>query len=166
MRSSRYIVLFLSLFGFWFLLSGYLEPLILAFGAGSAGLVTYVCWRMDRQDRYTFPFLFNWRAILYMAWLVREIFRANVNVARIILDPKLPISPIVVPFRARMRSDLCRFIYANSITLTPGTITTWTQGEVLRIHALTWREVDGREEDDMAKRICAMESGQSRAKGD
>jgi multicomponent Na+:H+ antiporter subunit E len=55
-----------------------------------------------------------------------------------------------------MRSDLGRFIYANSITLTPGTITTGTEGDTLRIHALTWHDVDGREEDEMDRRICAM----------
>ena len=76
---------------------------------------------------------------------------------RIILDPKLPISPIMVPFRAVMKSDFYRVIYANSITLTPGTMTTGTEGDILRIHALTWHDVDGREEDEMARRIVAME---------
>ena len=106
-----------------------------------------------------FPIRLTWRIFGYVIWLVGEIFRANVNVARIILNPKLPISPIMVAFRAGMKSDLCRVIYANSITLTPGTITTGTEGEVLRIHALTWHDVDGREEDDMDQRICGLEPG-------
>ena len=165
MRPVRYILLSLSLFLFWLLLSGRSEGLLLGFGAFSSLLVTYVCWRMDREDRYAFPVAFGWRAILYTGWLVGEIFKANVSVARVILHPKLPISPIIVPFKAKMVSDLCRFIYANSITLTPGTITTGTQGDVLRIHALTWKDVDGREEDDMSDRICAMEPGRHRGKG-
>lgn len=159
MRATRYLLLGLALFGFWLVLSGHYEPLIISFGVFSCLLVVYLAWRMDREDRYTFPVRLTWRVALYVLWLVKEIFRANVSVARIILDPKLPISPIMVPFKARMKSDLCRVIYANSITLTPGTITTGTEGDVLRIHALTWHDVDGREEDEMDHRICALEQG-------
>ena len=156
MRPLRYILLGLSLFGFWLLLSGHYQPLTLSFGVASCLLVVLFAWRMDRADGYTFPFRITWRVPFYLIWLIREVFRANVNVARIILHPQLPISPIIVPFRATMKSDLGRFIYANSITLTPGTITTGTQGDTLRIHALTWHDVDGREEDEMDHRICRM----------
>jgi len=159
MRPTRYLFLSLSLFGFWLVLSGHNEPLILSFGVISSLLVTYLAWRMDREDRYTFPIRLTWRVFGYVIWLVGEIFRANVKVTRIILNPKLPISPIMVPFGAKMKSDLCRVIYANSITLTPGTITTGTEGSILRIHALTWHDVDGREEDEMDHRICALDPG-------
>jgi multicomponent Na+:H+ antiporter subunit E len=156
MRPLRYILLGFSLFAFWLLLSGHYEALILSFGLASCVLVVLFAWRMDRADRYTFRFRVNWRVPFYLLWLIKEVFWANVKVARIILNPRLPISPIIVPFRATMKSDLGRFIYANSITLTPGTITTGTQGDTLRIHALTWHDVDGREEDEMDQRICAM----------
>jgi len=162
MRPTRYVLLSLSMFGLWLLLSGHYEALILAFGAISSLLVTYVAWRMDREDQYAFPLIFNPRLVLYWAWLVREILKANVNVARIILTPSLPISPIMVPFRACMKCDLARMIYANSITLTPGTITTGTDGDILRIHALTWHDVDGREEDEMGDHICGLECPWSR----
>ncbi len=158
MRPSRYLALSLALFLFWLALSGHYETLILGFGVFSTLLVTYLAFRMDREDRYIFRIRLSWRIIGYILWLIGEIFRANVNVARIILNPSLPISPIMVPFRATMKSDLCRVIYANSITLTPGTITTGTDGEILRIHALTWYDVDGREEDEMDHRICHMEA--------
>jgi multicomponent Na+:H+ antiporter subunit E len=153
------------MFGLWLLLSGHYGPLILAFGAGSSLLVTYVAWRMDREDRYDFPLILTWRLPGYWVWLIKEIFKANVKVARIILNPKLPISPIMVPFRACMKSDLARMIYANSITLTPGTITTGTEGDILRIHALTWHDVDGREEDEMGSRICTVECPWSKRPG-
>jgi multicomponent Na+:H+ antiporter subunit E len=173
MRFTRYLTLGLSLFGFWLLLSGqysfpfssHFEPRVLGFGVLSVLLVTFVVWLMDRQDLYDFPLTLSWTFAVYVFWLVIEVFRANVKVARIILDPKLPISPIMVPFRARMLSDLCRVIYANSITLTPGTITTGTEGDLLRIHALTWHNVDGREEDDMGMRICALESVARKERG-
>lgn len=157
MRPTRYILVFLSLFLLWLILSGHLEPLILGFGVFSCVLVTFLVWRMDREDHYHFPVHLSWRTPAYLFWIIGEIVKANVNVTRIILDPKLPISPIIVPFRAKMKSDFYRVIYANSITLTPGTITTGTDGEILRVHALTWQNVDGREEDEMAHRIQALE---------
>lgn len=157
MRPSRYLALSVALFLFWLTLSGHYEPLILGFGVFSTLLVTFLAYRMDREDRYLFQVRLTWRVVGYVFWLIGEIFRANVNVVRIILNPRLPISPIMVPFRATMKSDLCRVIYANSITLTPGTITTGTDGEILRIHALTWHDVDGREEDEMDHRICHLE---------
>ena len=162
MRPARYVLLSLTLFGLWLLLSGHFEPLILVFGALSSLVVIYLAWRMDREDEYAFPLLFNWRLLGYWAWLVKEILKSNVNVARIILSPSLPISPIMVPFRACMKCDLARMIYANSITLTPGTITTGTEGDTLRIHALTWHDVDGREEDEMGQQICGLECPWSR----
>ena len=160
MRPTRYILLGLSLFGFWLVLSGHYTPLILTFGVLSCTLVCVVAWRMDRVDRYAFRLGLTLRLPGYLLWLTREIFKANVNVARIILDPRLPISPIMVPLRARMKSDLWRMTYANSITLTPGTITTGTDGRIFRIHALTWHDVDGREEDEMEERVLALD-GQS-----
>ena len=160
MRPIRYISLALAMFLLWLLLSGHTEPLILSFGVVSSVMVAGLAWRMDKADAYGYPLALRWlRLPGYLLWLLREIVRANVNVARIILHPKLPISPIMVPFRARMRTDLCRMIYANSITLTPGTITTGTHGQLLRIHALTWQDVDGREEDEMEERVRALEAG-------
>jgi len=162
MRPTRYVLLGITMFGLWLLLSGHFEPLILAFGILSSLLVTYLAWRMDKEDRYVFPLILTVRLSFYWAWLIKEILKANVNVVRIILSPTLPISPIMVPFRACMKSDLARMIYANSITLTPGTITTGTEGDILRIHALTWHDVDGREEDEMGEHICGLECPWSR----
>lgn len=162
MRPIRYVILSLSMFGLWLLLSGHYEPLTLGFGVFSSLLVTYVAWRMDREDQYAFPLIFTWRLLGYWAWLIKEILKANLKVARIILTPRLPISPIMVPFRACPKSDLARMIYADSITLTPGTITTGTEGDILRIHALTWHDVDGREEDEMGEYICGLECPWSR----
>lgn len=157
MRLTRYILLTLTMFGLWLLLSGHYTPMTTGFGVLSSLLVSYIVWRMDREDDYAFPLIYTLRLPVYWAWLAKEMFKSNVNVARIILSPKLPISPIMVPFRACMKSDLARMIYANSITLTPGTITTGTEGDILRIHALTWQDVDGREEDEMGQHICVLE---------
>ena len=86
MRLTRYLTLSLSLFGFWLILSGIYRPLILSFGVFSTLLVTYLAWRMDRVDRYTFPIGLTWRIFGYVLWLVGEIFRANLDRPTIVSD--------------------------------------------------------------------------------
>ena len=137
----------------WLMLSGHYTPLITSFGVVSVVLIVYLAHRMDVVDHEGVPFL-GGRLLLYFPWLMKEIFIANIAVAKIILDPKLPISPIMVRFRGHQDTDVGRFIYANSITLTPGTITTGVDDHEFEIHALTYHDVDGREEDAM-DRLCA-----------
>ena len=144
------------LYGFWLVLSGHFEPLLMGFGVASSALVTY---RMDVADHEGLPLQLGGRVWIYVPWLMKEIFLANLRVARLILDPKLPVSPILVHYRASQKTDLGRAIYANSITLTPGTITTGVAGDDLEIHSLTWIDVDGREEDEMDRRCTWVEQG-------
>ena len=150
------------LFIFWLLLSGHYTPLLIGLGLGSCGLVVYLAMRMDLVDHEGVPLQLGGRFWVYFPWLMKEIFIANVSVARVILNPKLPISPVVTHFRASQESDLGKTIYANSITLTPGTITTSIQGQDLEIHALTRKDIDGREEDEMDHRVSWVESGSGR----
>ncbi|MBT8398385.1 MAG: Na+/H+ antiporter subunit E, partial [Gemmatimonadetes bacterium] len=84
MRPTRYVLLSLTMFGLWLLLSGHYEPLIVGFGVFSSLLVTFIAWRMDREDRYAFALIVNPRLVLYWVWLIKEILKANVNVARLI----------------------------------------------------------------------------------
>jgi multicomponent Na+:H+ antiporter subunit E len=151
---ARAVGLGAILFSVWLLLSGHYEPLILGFGVGSCALVVFIAHRMDVVDHEGVPYL-GTRLVRYIPWLMKEIFVANVKVAKIILDPRLPISPIIVHFRGSQRTDMGRFLYANSVTLTPGTITTGVDGNEFEIHALTLADVDGREEDEMDRR-CSM----------
>jgi len=144
---------------FWLLLSGHYTPLLISFGVGSSALVVYLALRMDVVDQEGVPLQLGGRFWLYLPWLMKEIFVANVAVAKIILDPKLPISPIRVLFHGSQKTDIGRFIYANSITLTPGTITTGCDGQDFEIHALTYADVDGREEDEMDRRVTWVEQG-------
>lgn len=147
------------LFGFWLLLSGHYTGLLLSFGVVSTALVVYLAMRMDVVDHEGVPLQVGGRFWMYVPWLLKEIWVANVNVAKIVLHPKLPISPIMVHFRGSQETDLGRFIYGNSITLTPGTITTGIDGNDFEIHALTFADVDGREEDEMDRRVTWVERG-------
>jgi len=144
---------------FWLLLSGHYTLMLISFGVGSSALVVYLALRMDVVDHEGVPLQLGGRFWLYLPWLMKEIFVANVAVAKVILHPKLPISPITVIFHGSQKTDIGRFIYANSITLTPGTITTGVEGQDFEIHALTYADVDGREEDEMDRRVTWVEQG-------
>jgi len=154
----RAIGLAAILFGFWLAISGHYTPLLMGLGAGSSVLVVYLAVRMDVVDHEGVPFQFGIRFWLYLPWLMKEIFVANVAVAKIILNPKLPISPIMVHYRCSQKTDAARVLFANSVTLTPGTITTNITGNDLEIHALTFADViQGHEEDDMDLKVAWVE---------
>jgi multicomponent Na+:H+ antiporter subunit E len=154
---ARIVGLWVILFAVWLLLSGHYTPLLIGFGMGSCALTVYIAWRMDVADHEGVPLSVAGRFVLYFPWLLKEILIANIKVARIILTPSLPISPIMVAFHGTQKTDLGRVLYANSITLTPGTITTCIEGDECEIHALTWSDVDGREEDEMDRRCSVVE---------
>ncbi|MDX1655299.1 MAG: Na+/H+ antiporter subunit E, partial [Candidatus Competibacteraceae bacterium] len=114
------ISLGLSCFILWLLLSGHYTPLLLCFGLASCLLVVVVARRMEVVDREGHPVHLGLGLLRYWPWLLKEIITANVQVMRCILKPQL-IDPQVIQVRPGQRSDLGRVIYANSITLTPGT---------------------------------------------
>jgi multicomponent Na+:H+ antiporter subunit E len=155
----RAIGLGVVLLGFWLALSGHYTPMLISFGVGSSIFVVWVAHRMDVVDREGFPLHVGWRFLLYFPWLMKEIFVANVHVAKIILDPKMPISPRMVVFHGSQVTDLGRVIYANSITLTPGTITTGVEGKEYQIHALSAADLETGEEVEMNVRCTWVEQG-------
>jgi multicomponent Na+:H+ antiporter subunit E len=157
----RVLSVWATLFVFWLLLSGIYTPFLLAAGAGAAAAVTAIALRMGLIDREGHPIHLGIRAFCwYWPWLVKEIVVSAWRVTRIILDPKLPISPRVVRFKPSQRSDLGLVIHANSITLTPGTICIdATPGEFL-VHALTADGAQGLVTgNDMDRRASSLEGG-------
>lgn len=144
---------------FWLVLSGHYTPMLVGLGVASTALVVFIAMRMDVVDHEGLPLHLGGRFWRYFPWLLKEILVANLHVARIILMPTLPISPILVHYKSSQKTDLGRALYANSITLTPGTITTGVEGDELEVHSLTWVDVDGREEDEMDRRVTWVEQG-------
>ncbi len=154
---NRVAVLWGILFGVWLLLSDHYEPLFLVFGVVTCSVAVFVSARMGIVDRESVPVHLLWGALGYIPWLVWEVFKSNVRVARIILAPRLRVDPSIVHFRASQRTDLGRFIYANSITLTPGTVTTGIVGDDFEVHAIVQEEIDGTEENTMNRRVAVLE---------
>jgi len=155
----RAIGLGVVLLGFWLALSGHYTPMLISFGVGSSIFVVWVANRMDVVDHEGVPLHLTWRFLVYFPWLMKEVFVANLQVAKLILDPKMPISPRMVVFHGSQETDLGRVIYANSITLTPGTITTGVEGKEYQIHALSAADLETGEEVEMNVRCTWVEQG-------
>ena len=145
----------------WLLWSGHSEPLLLAFGALSVGIAVLLALRMDLIDAESEPYHLGLRPLLYIPWLLWEIAKANLHVARVILTPSLPIRPRLLRIRARQETDLGRVIFANSITLTPGTVTLDVRDQTLLVHALTRHSADGLLNGGMNDHVAWLEGAES-----
>ncbi len=140
----------------WLVLSNRFEALPLAFGAVSCALTLYLALRMDRTDREAVPLAYRAGAWFgFVAWLGVEIVKSNLAVTRAILDPRLPIRPSTVRVRATQRTLLGRVSFANSITLTPGTVSMDLDGDAIDVHTLLAASPEAMAE--MGRRVSAME---------
>lgn len=153
------VSLALALAAVWLLLSGHLDFLLLALGLVSVIAVVLISRRMDVVDHEGQPVHLGWRIVAYWPWLGWEIIKANWDVARLILDPKLPISPVITSIKATQKSDLGQVIFANSITLTPGTVSVrLLPGEII-IHAISEDGAADLETGRMDRKVTALEGG-------
>ena len=142
----------------WLLLSGHWEnPLLLGLGAASVVLTLVLSLRMDVADREGHPVHLAIRGLLYWPWLIKEIVLANIDVAKAILGLTDDIRPSVFKIKASQTSDLGKSIYANSITLTPGTVTIALEGDEMTIHALTPGAAEGLATGEMDRRVAEVE---------
>jgi multicomponent Na+:H+ antiporter subunit E len=151
------IPLVATLFVFWLLLSGIYTPFLVAAGLGAAIAVAMFAWRMDVADREGLPLHLTLGAVLYWPWLVKEIARSGWQVARIILEPRLPVSPALVRFKPSQISTVGLVTHANSITLTPGTVTVEADHDAFLVHALTREGAEGLQGSEMDRRVCRLE---------
>jgi multicomponent Na+:H+ antiporter subunit E len=147
----------LAMYALWLLLSGHYTPLLLALGVASCILVVGIAARLDVIDHEAVPLQLSFGWFGYIAWLGKEITKSNWDVARIVLDPKLPISPTMVWVPLTQRTDVGKVIYANSITLTPGTVSVEIEGNRILVHAITRAVAEGVESGEMDRRITRIE---------
>lgn len=153
----RGVVAFCALFAFWLLLSGYYTGFLVAAGFACAAVVLLAARRMEVVDGEGVP-LQLWRVVfLYWPWLSWEIVKSAWAVSKVILDPRLPISPTLVRFRPLQRTPVGLVTHANSITLTPGTITVEAKDDEFLVHGLTRASAEGCIDSEMDRRVRAME---------
>lgn len=146
-----------TLAALWMMLSGHTEPLLVCLGAVSVVLVGWLAHRMDCSDHEGHPIHLSLRAIPYWGWLAVEIYKANIDVARRVLKPGKHISPVMVRVPCTQSTDVGRVLYANSITLTPGTVAMRVGGDWIDVHALTRDGADGVLTGDMDRRATQVE---------
>lgn len=147
----------LVLYGFWLLLSGYFTAFLMSAGAAVAVGVVLLARRMDLVDHEGHPLHLGWRILTYWPWLVIEIVKSAWDVSRIIVNPRLPISPTLLRAATSQKTAVGVVTYANSITLTPGTISVDVRlGEIL-VHALTRESAAGLQTGDMDRRVTKFE---------
>ena len=151
------IGLCLALVACWLLLSGHFQILLLSLGAGSVAFCLWIAMRMDLIDDEGMPIHITWAALRYWPWLIWEIVKANIDVAKRVLDPKLPIAPSLFDAPVSQKTDLGQALYANSITLTPGTVSVDLNPGVIRVHALHDGAADGVLEGEMDARVTSVE---------
>ena len=136
------VSLSLVLFGFWLVLSGHYTVLTVTAGLVSTLAVVALAKRMGMVDREGHPIHLIPRGLTYYPWLAKEIIFSAVGVSKLILDPKMPISPTLVQVHSNQRTATGTATYANSITLTPGTITARLRGHELLVHAITREDAE------------------------
>lgn len=148
----------ISLSLLWLLLSGHYSNLLISLGIFSVFFVILIARRMEVVDQESHPTHLNSFALVrYWFWLLKEIALANIDVCKRILDPELPISPIIVKLPCSQQSDMGRVTYANSITLTPGTVTLEVNESDIEVHALTREAAKALESGEMDRRVSVLE---------
>lgn len=131
------LVLFFALAIFWLTLSGYFNGFLLTMGTLSCLLVLWISRRMGLLDNEGVPTQIGGMSLLmYLVWLVKQIVFSNISVIRIIISKQIQIRRAVFQVSASPETAVGRVLMANSITLTPGTVTTGIQSDSMQVHAL------------------------------
>lgn len=148
------------LYIFWIILNGRITVEILLTGLAVAGIVFLLAKLLFR---YSFkkeirvlkksPYFVAFAAVLFV-----EVLKANLAVMRLIPRGEKHLSPVLVTFRTDLKSDFCRYLFANSITLTPGTITVEANGDVFTVHCLSRSLLDTGDSNRMLKLLKKMEA--------
>lgn len=141
-------------------MSGHYTAITIPAGILSVLGVVAMARRMDIADSEGHPIHLLPRAIFsYWPWLVKEIVKAALDVTKIILNPKLPVSPTLIRVKTSQRTPVGVATYANSITLTPGTITARVTGDEFLVHAVTRAGAEDLAKGEMDRRVKTFEAG-------
>ena len=149
------LLLFVFYFVIWLLLSGHYDPLLLTLGVLSCITCLYVTWKAKFIDEEGLPLHLLIRLPIYTLWLFKEIIKANIDTAKIIIFN----NPDPQNFRVKssQKTEAGKVTYANSITLTPGTVTTVLDGDILEVHALSSDMADDVKSGAMDKKVSWLE---------
>ncbi len=150
--------LFVILFGTWLLWSGHYTPLLIGFGLGSCALVVLLAHWMEIIDDEGLPLHLTGRILAYLPWLAKEVTLSSLELTRRILDPRLPIGQELVVLDVSQKTCVGRVTHANSITLTPSTVTIEADNDgPFLVHAVSPEAAADLRSGKMDARVTRME---------
>ena len=155
-KAMQILLTLLLWFVAWLLWSGMTKPLLLVLGALSCLLVLVLSKRMGFFDKSVYSLHLVGHLIPFWGWLGKELVASNIQVARIVLDPELPISPTVTRIEALPKGPVGQAILGNSITLTPGTVTIDDHEGQLYVHCLTREGAAALQDGEINRRVAAL----------
>ncbi len=151
-----YLIFAAVLIAAWILWSGMFKPLLLGLGALSCVIAGWIAVRMGYFDTRVFALRFNLRLLAYWAWLMKEVVKSSIDVARVILSREIQVSTKVIEVDASQLSPVDQVVLGNSITLTPGTLTLDASDGRLLVHALTADGAQDIQDGEMLRRVAAI----------
>lgn len=152
------LLLSLSLIIFWLINSGHYTALILSLGVLSIATVLYIAHRMDVVDHESQAIHFTLKLPSFYVWLSKEIVLSNILVVKHIWLGNESISPTLARIKTKQKTDVGKVIYANCITLTPGTVTVAIEGDEFLVHALVRESIADLESGEMDERVAQLEN--------
>ncbi len=165
-QALRWLIQTLLLFGVWFAFSGHTEIEFLIVGAVVAVIgtaLTHWLFAGDQELRFRHvPYTLGWfihgffRSLLYLPWLLWEIALSNLHVAYLVLHPRMPVEPNLVEFETSLRSESAQVLLAQSITLTPGTVTVDVSDGRFMVHCLSAKSRQGMEEGSIQRKVAGI----------
>lgn len=138
--------------------SGSFHGLVAVLGLISCAAVVAIHSRMSRIHQDPTSYAALWHIPLYIPWLSWQVVLSTLTVTRVILSPRLPIQPRMIRVPAPPMSDFAMAVYANSITITPGTLTLDVREGHVLVHALTDATARDLESGEMGRRVAALEA--------
>lgn len=151
------ISLFFTLTAFWLLNSGHYSLLMLSLGFASIVLTLAIAHKMDIVDQESQPLQLTPQIFGYILWLAKEIILSNITVVQHIWFRKQSISPTLKTIKMSQKTDVGKVIYANSITLTPGTVAIDLVGDEVIVHALLQQGIKSLQTGEMDRRVTRLE---------
>ncbi len=154
MRIKQFAATYLIVLAFWLLLSAHFDRFHVGAGVVCSVIVAYASHDLLFKDTEKHRLTKTLRFIAYLPWLIYQIVLANIDVAKRALSPSMPIDPRVVTFKTILKSDMARTALANSITLTPGTVTIDIVDDVFYVHAIAKEPADDLLKGAMERKVA------------
>ncbi len=153
------VIFFALLLALWLLLSGRHTPLITMLGVASAAAVVWLGSRMEILGTKLHTFGFYLRLPWYAIWLLGRVAVACVRVTVTVLRPNLRIAPGFIRVPMTQKNDLGKLVHANSITLTPGTVSARVEEDHIEVHALDRTRAAAAEHAALDRKVSRLEGG-------